>query len=194
MTYHPTRTIENSITGERATLLATGDQTNGEYVRIRNETIAGSQGVPMHYHTTFTETFTVLEGLLDVCIGSRKHHRVLRKGETVTVPMGTAHRWWNASAEPVVFEVEVSPARNFEQALRAQFGLANDGRTTDQAIPRNIFELALIYELAESYVAGVPLFLQKTIFAVLARVARRIGYDPAFSRYTEREGFGKARR
>ena len=36
------RTIENSVTGGRVTFLATAEKTNGEYLRIRNETSAGA--------------------------------------------------------------------------------------------------------------------------------------------------------
>ena len=36
------RTIENPVTGERVTFLATAEKTNGEYLRIRNETSAGA--------------------------------------------------------------------------------------------------------------------------------------------------------
>jgi hypothetical protein len=79
---------------------------------------------------------------------------VLTEGESVFVPLSTAHRFWNSSIEPVVFEVEIRPARSFEKSLRAQFGLVQDGKTTDKAIPKNILELALIYELSESYTLG----------------------------------------
>ena len=83
--------------------------------------------------------------------------------------------------------------RNFEKAIRAQFGLVNDGKTNDKAIPKNILELALIYELSESYIVGMPLFLQKGIFEALAKIARWRGYDPEFSKYTKSEGLAGAR-
>ena len=51
---------------------------------------------------------------------------MLAEGESVFVPLRTAHRFWNSNTEPVVFEVEVRPARNFEKSLRAQFGLVKD--------------------------------------------------------------------
>ena len=66
MTEDLTRTIENPLTGERVTFLATAGETNGEYVRIKNETSAGAAGVVMHYHLSYTEAFEVLEGSLDV--------------------------------------------------------------------------------------------------------------------------------
>ena len=188
MTEDLPRTIENPLTGERVTFLATAEETNGEYVRIRNETSAGAPGVVMHYHLAYTEAFEVLEGNLDVCVGTEENHLVLAEGESAFVPLNTAHRFWNSSTEPVVFEVEIRPARNFEKALRAHFGLVQDGKTNDKAIPKNVFELALIYELSESYIVGMPLFLQKGIFGALARIARWRGYDPEFSEYTKPDG------
>jgi mannose-6-phosphate isomerase-like protein (cupin superfamily) len=187
------RTIENSVGGERVTFLATTEETNGEYVRIRNETSAGARGVVMHYHLAYTEAFEVLEGSLDVCVGTKENHLVLAEGDSAFVPLNTAHRFWNSSTEPVVFEVEIRPARNFEKAIRAQFGLVNDGKTNDKAIPKNILELALIYELSESYIVGMPLFLQKGIFGALAKIARWRGYDPEFSKYTKPEGSAEVR-
>jgi hypothetical protein len=42
MTENLRRTIENPVTGERVTFLATAEKTNDEYLRIRNETSAGA--------------------------------------------------------------------------------------------------------------------------------------------------------
>jgi quercetin dioxygenase-like cupin family protein len=193
MTEDLPRTIENSVTGERVTFLATAEETNGEYVRIRNETSAGAPGVVMHYHLSYTEAFEVLQGTLDVCVGTN-NHIVLAEGESAFVPLNTAHRFWNSSTEPVIFEVEIRPARNFEKSLRAAFGLAEDGKTNDKGVPKNILELALIYELSESYIVGIPLFLQKGIFGALARIARWMGYDPEFSKYTKPDGLVEGRR
>ena len=173
--------------------MATAEATNGEYVRIRNEICAGAPGVVMHYHLAYTEAFEVLEGRLDMYVGTKKNHLVLAEGESAFVPLNTAHRFWNSSADPAVFEVEIRPTRDFERSIRAQFGLVQDGKTNGKAIPKNILELALLYELSESYIAGMPLFLQKGIFGALARVARWRGYDPEFSKYTKPDGVVEGR-
>jgi len=83
--------------------------------------------------------------------------------------------------------VRSGPA-NFEKAIRAGDGLARDGRTNAKGVPKNPFELALAFELAESYLAGMPLFLQRGIFGTLAKIARLRGYDPEFSEYTKPKG------
>ncbi len=153
------RTIENSVTGERVTFLATAEETNGEYVRIRNETSAGAPGVVMHYHLAYTEAFEVLQGSLDVCLASKDNHLVLAEGESVFVPLNTAHRFWNPSTEPVVFEVEIRPARNFEKAIRAQFGLVKDGKTDDKGgseeHPRAGPDLRALRELHSRHAPGL---------------------------------------
>jgi mannose-6-phosphate isomerase-like protein (cupin superfamily) len=182
------RTIENPVTGDRTTFLATAEETNGELLKYRSEVPAGSPGVPLHYHLAFTERFEVLEGRLDIRVGARKNHVVLTPGQWAFVPLDTPHRFWNDSAEPVIFVTEIRPARKMEQSLRAEYGLARDGKTNKKGVPTNPFELALLYALSESYLVGMPPFLQKGMFGALARVARWRGYDPEFAEYTRAEG------
>jgi mannose-6-phosphate isomerase-like protein (cupin superfamily) len=177
-------TIENPITGERMTFLATSEETGGEFVKIKDELPAGSVGVPMHYHLAYTETFEVLQGKLDVCVSGKKTHVVLKSGESVHVPIRTPHRFWNGGDEPGVFVCEIRPARQWEKSIRTAFGLARDGKTNRFGIPTNVWELALLYELSGSYITGIPLFLQRGVFGSLARIARWKGYDPEFPQYT----------
>ena len=178
------RVIENPINGERTTFLVTGEETNGEFAKIKDELPAGAAGPPLHYHLAYTETFEVLEGRLDLCVGTRRNQLVLGSGDSAHVPLKTPHTFWNSSGEPVVFVTEIRPAMQFEKSIRTAFGLARDGKVNKKGVPTNIWELALLYELSESYIAGLPLFLQRAIFGVLAKIARRKGYDPEFSRYT----------
>jgi hypothetical protein len=83
---------------------------------------------------------------------------------------------------------EVRPARKMEQSLRAEYGLARGGKTNKKGVPTNLFELALLYELSESYLVGMPQFLQKCVFGALARVARWRGYDPDFAKLSRLGG------
>ncbi|MBA2694226.1 MAG: cupin domain-containing protein [Rubrobacter sp.] len=172
--------IENPLTGERITFL----DRNRERMRIRVELPAGAAGPPMHYHLAFTETFEAVEGSLDLLlVGGKKNRLTLKSGESAHVPVKVPHTFSNGSDEPVVFECEISPAREWEKSIRTAFGLARDGRTNKAGVPKNIWELALLYELSESYMTGMPLFLQRGVFGMLAGIARRKGYDPEFSRY-----------
>jgi mannose-6-phosphate isomerase-like protein (cupin superfamily) len=178
------QTIENPINGERVTFLVTSQETNGEFVKAKIELQPEALGPPLHYHLAFTEAFEVLQGRLDVAIGEKHNHSLLMAGQTAHIPINTVHRFWNSSNVPTAFVVEIRPARQFEKALRAAFGLARDGKVNKVGVPSNIWELALIFELSESFLPGAPLVLQKGIFGLLTKIARWKGYDPVFSKYT----------
>ncbi len=179
------QTIVNPYNGERVTFLITSQETNGEFLKAKVELPASALGPPLVFHLAFTETFEVLEGQLDVSIGGKQHHRVLTAGEKTLVPLNTLHRFWNSSNAPSVFTIEVRPASRFEELMRTLFGLGNDGKVNKAGIPTNIWEFVLFTELSESYIKGPPVFLQKVIFGLLARIARLKGYDPDFPQYTK---------
>jgi quercetin dioxygenase-like cupin family protein len=108
-------TIENPITGERATFLATSAETNGEAVVI--ETVVQPHGfvAAAHIHPAQTERFAVEVGTLGLKVGRKTV--TLTAGEVATVEAGSPHRFWNAGDEPVRFVCEVRPALRFEQRL-----------------------------------------------------------------------------
>jgi len=174
------RVIENPVIGDRVTFLETAEETNGEYLLAKVE-LAPRGGNAMHYHLTFTEAFEVLEGRLNVDLDGR--HLVLEPGEKALVPVGSPHRFYSTSDEPVTFTVEMRPARRMEEALRVAYGLARDGKTNAKSVPRNILQLALLYELGESYLVGMPLSVQKAVFGLLAKVARWRGVDKSLEKY-----------
>ena len=85
------RVIENPVTGERLTFLATTEETGGELLKVKGELPAGSPEAPMHYHLAFTERFEVLEGRLDMYLGGKENHIVLAAGQSALAPLSTAH-------------------------------------------------------------------------------------------------------
>ena len=98
-------TIENPVTGERVTFLATSADTDGDAVVI--ETVVRPDGfvAAAHVHPSQSERFAVAAGQLGLKVGRKK--MTLGPGEVATVEAGTAHRFWNAGADPVRFVCEV---------------------------------------------------------------------------------------
>ncbi len=170
----PGRVLENPVIGDRVTFLKTTQETNGEYLLEQVE-LAPHGGNAMHYHVAFTEAFEVLKGNLHVIVDGQE--RVLGPGGTASVPMNAPHRFYSTSDERVVFTIECRPARQMEKAIRIAYGLARDGKTTSKAVPKNIWQLALVFELGESYLVGMPLFLQRALFGTLATIARWRGIE-----------------
>lgn len=167
-------TIYNRVTGEEMTLLEQTPERSLHHFRLPPH----AQGVFLHIHTTYTETFRVLEGKLDLIVGDPNHPIRLYPGTERTVPLHTVHRFWNDSDQPVVFEVEARPRRHLTETLETLFALANAGRVKADGSPRNVFDLAIIGRLSESYLPGPPIWLQRTAFALLAGLARTLGHRP----------------
>ncbi len=177
---HARRVIENPVLKDRITFLKTSAETRGEFLLFKVELTPGG-GVLRHYHTTFTERFEVIEGELHVDL--RHEHLILKPGQRADIPRRAAHRFYNPSSSTVTFTTEVRPARQFEKNLCISYGLAGDGKTTMQGIPKNPLHLAVSFQYAETYLPGIPALVQKIPFALLVIIARLAGVERALTRY-----------
>lgn len=162
-------TIQNPCSGHKATFVETAATTQGAQTLVHMELSAGAAGPPMHYHTTFDECFTVIEGVLGLELGGQTLY--LEKGDRCTAGKGTAHRFFNPSKmHKVIFSVQISPGNEgFETMLQVGYGLVNDGLTNAKGIPKNVEHLALIFVWGDTNLTGVFKFLHP----VMKRVARR---------------------
>ena len=72
---------------------------------------------PAHLHPEQDEHFRVLDGELTARVGDEE--RTLSAGDTLTVPRGTKHQMWNASAGEARARWETRPAGRTEEWFRA---------------------------------------------------------------------------
>ena len=173
------REIYNPVQRDRVIFLKTADETDGEFTLVELEVAPGG-GNPLHFHTTFTERFTVEAGELGAQIGKRR--LTLRAGEGELVPVRVAHRWFNPSTETVRARVELRPGcSGFEEALRISYGLARDGRMTAKGIPKNFLHMAVLAELSDTRVPGLLRWMNP-LFGQFARIARRRGVEAELKR------------
>ncbi|QTE28944.1 cupin domain-containing protein [Pengzhenrongella sicca] len=181
------RTVSSPDMGVTVTFVVAFDESADGSVESRVQIPAREPGPPRHYHLDFDETFTALEGELTMDLGSRRG-LVLRPGESVRVPRGVPHRYYNSSDRLAVFGFRADPGQAYELGIRAGFGLANDGRTTSRGLPKDPLQMALLFAAAGSWVTGIPHGMQSRLTAAGVRLARRLGYDPHFSRYAQGDG------
>jgi quercetin dioxygenase-like cupin family protein len=179
-TLNPSRVIENPVIKDRITFIKTSEDTNGEYLLAQLEVAPGG-GNAMHYHTTFTEKFEVVEGQLNVSLNGEE--KVLHVGESAFVPEMAHHRFYNTTDKYAIALVELRPPRNFEKALRIAYRLARDGKTNEKSLPKNFWHLALLFQLGEGYMPGLPLPIQRGLFGVLAGIAKLLGKDKELEKY-----------
>ena len=172
-------TIKNPVTGERVTFLATSADTDGDAVVIETVVQPGGFVAAAHVHPAQSERFAVAAGQLGLKVGRKK--MTLSPGEVATVEAGTAHRFWNAGADPVRFVCEVRPALQFESLLETMFALAADGKTGRKGMP-NLLCLAVI---ARAHFDTVrlpfpPAWMQKAGLALGDQLGRLVGYEPTY--------------
>ena len=146
------RKIYNPIQKDQVIFLKTHGDTNGECTLVEVE-LADGGGVGLHYHKTYSEKFTCLEGEVQVRLGKTMHRR--QPGQRATAEPNINHLFRNRSGKPCKFLVELRPAsRGFEQSLQIGYGLANDGLTKSNGFPKDKLALAWLFDISESNLPG----------------------------------------
>lgn len=168
------RVYENPNIGDKAVFLQTSAETGGSYTLVEVELAPGG-GNPLHAHRTYTETFIPVEGELEVQLG--RERKLLRPGETCTVPLRAVHCFRNPSDKPVRFRVKLVPGNEgFETSVKIAYGLAKDGLTNREGIPKNLDYAAVLMAFFDPAPKGMMRLLMP-FFRWKARRARKRGVE-----------------
>jgi quercetin dioxygenase-like cupin family protein len=172
------RRIYSPVQRDAATFLETSEESGGRRTLVEVELAPGG-GNELHKHLSFSERFVCVEGEVTVRVDGLCH--VLHPGDQAVAEPGAVHAFANETNEPARFEVELVPGhRGFEQMLQIGYGLAEDGLTDSNGIPKRLVHTALLMELGETRVVG-PLRLLVPLLKLLARWGRRRGTDAALA-------------
>jgi mannose-6-phosphate isomerase-like protein (cupin superfamily) len=176
--------IYNPVTKEYITFLTTTEETGGELLEFECRVTPDGIPLPPHVHETQEERFEVLSGTLGVMLGGKKFE--LKAGDRAVLPARVKHQWWNAGDTEVAFRVEAEPARNLEAVLEANAGMAVSGKLSGKrAMPRNPFLMAGMGRLGETYLPGIPIWMQKIGLGMATSVGRALGVDTSLQTYRE---------
>ncbi len=175
----PGLVMGNPVSGEdRIVFRKTSQQTGGEVFELEVFIRPGAPGTPEMVHPLQDESFEILSGSLDLLVGGQK--RRLTAGESLLVPKGTPHRWWNDSHEEAHVLVELRPALRSEEIFANLYGLCSE----KGALP-NLLQMAVLVNehWDEGHLTKPPLLVQKVMFGVLAPVGRLLGYKAHYPKY-----------
>lgn len=175
------RVLINRTHGYKVNFLVSASETEEKYTYVEVDLPPG-EGTPLHYHLHFDESFEAVEGVLGIQLGKDKI-LVYPGDQPAVAPRGSVHRFFNPGKSFIKFRAVISPARQFETVMRIGYGLADDGLCNKKGLPKNIYHLALVYEIGESFLPGVPLFIQRSVFGVLAKIARWKGKHKELEKY-----------
>ncbi len=116
--------LENRHTGERLELrrmLIDGEMC----LELRGSLPPKSEGPPLHVHLKEHEEGKVKRGRLTAVVDGQRIEA--GPGETATLPLGSAHRWWNEGDEPLEFVGYARPVVDLDRYLQAVFEIVNAG-------------------------------------------------------------------
>jgi quercetin dioxygenase-like cupin family protein len=174
------RTIVNSEGNYSATFLKTGAETNGAYELVQVE-LEPNGGNDWHYHSSFEESFTVLDGM--VRIGQDGNQELLlKKGDSASAQKKEMHYFKNALDKKSLLLVKTAPAAGLEKTLRVAYGLINDGLLQNE-MTKNPWHMALLLGYSESYLPVLPSFIQEPLINSLAKIAQWKGEDKSLFKY-----------
>lgn len=167
--------LENPVTGESMRILESTPQAfKAQYSLRPHAEIPGE-----HFHPHKEQRISVLSGEMHLRINGE--HRIVRAGQTATVPVGARHFQWNpCDSEAVVIE-EIRPAGRIHDFFKVLFGLARDGRTDVNGYPSLVLSAALFSEFKDS-VRPAP-FGFRLLIAGLGPIASALGYRREVERY-----------
>jgi len=173
------RKIVNSAGNYSATFIKTGNETKGAYELVEVE-LEPHGGNDWHYHKSFIEQFTVLEG--QVKIGHDGEELLLNEGQSATADRSHMHFFKNATGQTAKLLVRITPAAGLEKTLRVAYGLINDGKLQND-MTENPWHMALLLAYSESYLKGLPGWFQEPLIHSLAKIAQWRGEDKELYKY-----------
>ena len=169
------RTVVNPIIKDSVTFLQTAQESGGKITEIEITLMPGG-GTPLHYHKTYSETFTAVEGELGIKIG-KKDSRILQPGESYTVESMSLHSFFNPGDQEIKFNVKLTPGHTgFENTVRIVYGLAADGLTDKTSTPKKLTHTAIIVCMSDMNAPGLLTFLYP-LLKLLAKRAKANGEE-----------------
>jgi mannose-6-phosphate isomerase-like protein (cupin superfamily) len=162
--------LENRHTGERLSVrrVQRGDEV---WFALKGSLPPHREGPPMHIHFAEDEEGHIRAGTLSAIIEGR--HVTAGPGESISIPRGAAHRWWNAGDEPLAFEGFAGPAVDLDRYLQAVFDVMNAGPPGRPPL-FYMAHVALRHRQTQA-VLIMPRLLQAMVFRVVVAVGAVIG-------------------
>jgi quercetin dioxygenase-like cupin family protein len=165
------RVFENPYIKDKVTVLESADDTGGAYLLVEVELAAGG-GNNLHYHTSYSETFIPVEGVLGIDLEKKKLR--LQPGDTAVAEKMQVHRFYNPGNTPVRFHVKIAPAyQPFLETVAMGYGLASDGRVTKKGMPKKLDHLAILLQHSDTRLPGIYSYIESFLLWRAAKAEKR---------------------
>ena len=167
---HSTLRLQNRHTGE---VLEMWREKRGEetVLQLRGTLPPRSQGPPLHIHYIEDEVGVVTAGVLSAELSGQ--HLTFKQGETVLLPHGFPHRWWNDGDELLRFDGHTRPLADLDRYLQAIFEILNAGPANRP--PLFYLAHAALRHRRTQTVLVMPPAVQAVLFRVIVAIGTLLG-------------------
>lgn len=174
--------LTNPITGDTFEYLQTASDTNGKQVVMKTSIKSKGKIVPNHIHLLQEETFEVLSGQLFIWLDGKT--TTLSAGQKVVLPKNKAHNHYNNHEQEVSYIHSVAPALDFDYLVENLVGLAADGKGKNGKFGLMQELVVVKYLDSKTYLADIPLGIQKVLMDTIAPIGRLLGYRAIYKKYS----------
>jgi mannose-6-phosphate isomerase-like protein (cupin superfamily) len=182
--------FENPVTGERMVFNKTAHETDGTVLDIEFFVKANTgKGLAAHFHPYFAERAEIIEGSAHYIVG--KVELAASAGDMVMLPEDVSHiHPWNTGNGVLHWRKITQLDKPDMQMLLASasffeslYALAQQGKVGKNGLPKNPLQTVVLLQALEpsAYVAGLPIWLQRPLFGVLAAIGQALGYKSSYT-------------
>lgn len=177
--------LVHPVTGERIVFRKRARDTAGELMEMNLYLAPSGFIAAPHVHPNQEERFEIFGAA--VMFKVRGKARLYQPGETVVVPPGTPHTWWNPSEHEAATLIQFRPALDTETFFETFFGLAADGKVSPNGMPNPLQTavLARAYR-REMQLAPPAQWVLGPLAMLLAPLGRALGYRARYEKYSGR--------
>ena len=147
------------------------DSRGIEELHLSGTLPARREGPPLHIHAFEDEHGQVLSGTLSASLDGKT--MTIGSGGTARFPKGSAHRWWNAGDDELVFRGIATPAVDLDRFLHALFEVLNAG---DSGRPPLFYLAHVLYRHRKTQTTLVmPRIVQSVMLPIMVLIGTVVG-------------------
>jgi quercetin dioxygenase-like cupin family protein len=182
--------FENPVTGERMIFNKTAHETNGTLLEIEFFVKSSSgRGLAAHFHPYYAERVEIIAGVAHYKLGQTE--RPAKAGDVIMLLQGIPHiHPWNTGNDVLHWRKTTQLDKSDEHLLLASaaffeslYALAQQGKVGKNGMPKNPLQTVMLLQALQpsAYIAGLPIWLQRSLFGVLVAIGRALGYKSSYT-------------
>lgn len=171
--------IKNARTGQIMMFLKTGKETNGTLLEIDSFNPKTDMREPVHIHPKQESSAEVISGRLHFLVKGKE--QIVGPGETITIPAGVYHCFWNDDDDDAHSIQRFSPALTIDEFFETFFALSRDGKLNESGIPTFIHaSMIMLKHRNDIRVINPPWIIQLVTYLTLAPIGWLLGYRSSY--------------